>query len=90
MHGKRGRRLGDCLKQHVGVELHHQRVFVDVKPGFAVSLSGLYIQHLNAFIAQQIERGQVNCLKLIFAELRNRRIRVFDSKPRITRLERRA
>ena len=77
VHGKRRRRMHDCLKQQVRVKAHHKRVFANVKARVAIVSSSLFAQYLDAFITQQIERGQVNRLNFIFAELCNRGIGVF-------------
>ena len=43
---------------------------------------GFFAQHLDAFITQQIERGEMDRLDFVLAELGNRRVGVLYSRAR--------
>ena len=88
MHSKRRRCRHDRLKQQVRVKAHHQRVFANDETRVAVVPPGFFAQHFDAFITQEIERGEVNRLDFVFAELGNRRVGGLYPQPGVTRLQR--
>ena len=60
MQGELGRCVGDQLRDHLRIEPHAQRPVVDFRAVLGEKAPGIAVQHLDADIAQDRERGLVD------------------------------
>ena len=83
MHREALRCLADGLEHHVGIEAHHQSFVIYYRCArLGIKFPGLGAQYFDALVAQQGERGLVDRLYMVFAELGDRRVGVFQVLPR--------